>query len=179
MQSTDLSDLIVKISLGDRQAFRSLYDRTSAKLFGISLRILRDRAAAEDSLQDVYIKIWQNASKFTVSNNSPIAWLAAIARNDAIDRIRARKPVSYDIDEALDVASSEPDPEAALLSGAQMGVIDKCLGKLKPDHAAAVRAAYLDGFTYQDLATRFEQPLNTVRTWLRRSLLSLRECLQQ
>ncbi len=179
MQSTDLSDLIVKVSLGDRLAFRLLYDRTSAKLFGISLRILKDRAAAEDCLQDVYIKIWQNASKYTASDYSPIAWLAAIARNESIDRIRARKPMSSDIDEALDIASSDLDPEATLVSGSEMGRIENCLRKLKPDHAAAVRAAYLDGFSYQDLASRFEQPLNTVRTWLRRSLISLRECLQQ
>ncbi len=179
MNAQELSDLIGRVSLGDRQAFRLLYDRTNAKLFGVCLRILRDRAAAEDCLQDVFIKIWQNSSKYTVSGYSPIAWLAAIARNDAIDRIRARKPIAADLDDAHDIASDEPDPEASEVSRSEMGRIENCLGQLGPKQAEAVRWAYLDGYSYQDLATRYKMPLNTVRTWLRRSLISLRECLQQ
>lgn len=179
MNASDISELIGRVSLGDRQAFRILYDRTNAKLFGVCLRILQDRAAAEDCLQDVFVKIWQNSSKYTVSGYSPITWLAAIARHDAIDRIRARKPVSADFDEALEVASDEPDPESAEISRSEMGRIDQCLGKLGDKQAEAVRGAYLDGYSYQDLATRYKMPLNTVRTWLRRSLISLRECLQQ
>jgi len=179
MTSNELSDLIARVSLGDRAAFRAVYDTTSAKLFGVCLRILRDRAAAEDCLQEVYVKIWQNASKYTVSGYSPITWLAAIARNDAIDRIRARKPLASNIDDAVDIASNAPDPESAAVAGSEMGRIEDCLGKLKPGQAGAVRGAYLDGYSYQDLATRYKMPLNTMRTWLRRSLISLRECLEQ
>jgi RNA polymerase sigma-70 factor (ECF subfamily) len=179
MTTPEISELIGRVSLGDRQAFRLLYDRTHAKLFGVCLRILRDRAAAEDCLQDVFVKIWQNSSKYTVSGYSPITWLAAIARNDAIDRIRARKPQAADLDEALDIASDEPDPERAEVSRSEMGRIETCLGKLGDKQAEAVRGAYLDGYSYQDLAARYKMPLNTVRTWLRRSLISLRECLQQ
>jgi RNA polymerase sigma-70 factor (ECF subfamily) len=179
MTASELSDLIGRVSLGDRQAFRQLYDRTNAKLFGVCLRILRDRASAEDCLQDVFVKIWLNASKYTVSGYSPVTWLCAIARNDAIDRIRARKPQAADIDEALDIASQEPDPEKTEISRSEMGRIETCLGKLGVKQAEAVRGAYLDGYSYQDLSERYKMPLNTVRTWLRRSLISLRECLQQ
>jgi len=179
MTTHELSDLIGRVSLGDRQAFRTLYDRTNAKLFGVCLRILHDRAAAEDCLQDVFVKIWQNSSKYTVSGYSPITWLAAIARHDAIDRLRARKPHAAELDEALEIASDEPDPETAEVSRSEMGRIENCLGQLGPKQAEAVRGAYLDGYSYQDLSARYRMPLNTVRTWLRRSLISLRECLQQ
>lgn len=179
MNASDISELIGRVSLGDRQAFRLLYDRTNAKLFGVCLRILRDRAAAEDCLQDVFVKIWHNSSKYTVSGYSPIAWLAAIARNDAIDRVRARKPMAADLDEALEIASDAPDPERVEVLRSEMGRVESCLGKLGGKQAEAVRGAYLDGYSYQDLATRYKMPLNTVRTWLRRSLISLRECLQQ
>jgi RNA polymerase sigma-70 factor (ECF subfamily) len=179
MTPGELSSLIGRVSLGDRQAFRSLYAQTSAKLFAICLRILKDRGTAEECLQDVYVKIWQNSSKFSVSEYGPIAWLAAIARNDAIDSLRRRKPQSVDIDDALDIASEAPDPEANSISASEMARIESCLGTLKPDQAQAVRSAYLDGYSYQDLAERYHLPLNTLRTWLRRSLLTLRACLQQ
>ena len=178
MDSSEISNLIGRISLGDRKAFRMLYQATSAKLFGICLRLLKDRAAAEECLQEVFIKIWQNSSKFSVSEYSPFTWLAAIARNDAIDRLRRRKPVSVEIDDTLEIASDAPDPEAASISASEMARIENCLGKLKADQAEAVRGAYLDGYSYQELAERYGLPLNTLRTWLRRSLLSLSACLQ-
>jgi len=179
MVTSDLSNLIGRVSLGDREAFRALYGQTSAKLFGVCLRILKDRSAAEDCLQDVFVKIWQNASKYSESEYNPLTWLMAIARNDAIDKIRARKPQAIDIDDVLDIASEAPSPEMVTISSSEMNRIEKCLRTLKPEQAAAVRGTYLDGFSYQDLADRYQLPLNTVRTWLRRSLIVLRECLQQ
>ena len=179
MATNELSDLIARVALKDRAAFRLLYDRTNAKLFSVALRILRDRAAAEDSVQEVYVKIWNNAEKYTVSGYSPITWLAAIARYDAIDRLRSRKNQAVDLDEIAEVASDAPDPETVSVETSEMRRVNLCLNELKPDHAQAVRSAYVDGFSYQELADQYKLPLNTVRTWLRRSLQSLKACLER
>lgn len=175
--STEISDLIARTALRDRAAFRDLYQRTSAKLFGVTLRILRDRAEAEEALQEVYVKIWQRADRFVATNYSPISWLVAVARNHCLDMIRARKPVAEEIGEALEIADAGPDPEAASIASGERAQIDACLDTLEADKADCVKGAYLDGYSYEELAARHKVPLNTMRTWLRRSLLKLRECL--
>lgn len=175
--SPEISALIARTALRDRAAFRDLYGRTSAKLFGVVLRILKDRAEAEEALQEVYVKIWQRADRYVEGSYSPISWLVAVARNHALDVLRARKPVSEDIDLALDVADGSPSPEQASIDSGERGRIDSCLDTLEADKADCVRGAYLDGFSYEDLAKRHNVPLNTMRTWLRRSLIRLRECL--
>jgi RNA polymerase sigma-70 factor (ECF subfamily) len=175
--TADIADLIARCALRDRQAFRTLYGRTSAKLFGVTLRILRDRSEAEEALQEVYVKIWQRADRYVPGGYSPISWLVAVARNHSLDVLRARKPQSDDIDMALDVADGGPDPEQAAADRDERSRIDNCLGRLDAEKADAVRGAYLDGFSYEELSARHKVPLNTMRTWLRRSLLKLRECL--
>src|SRR5690606_11499813 len=109
--TADIADLIARCALRDRQAFRDLYSRTSAKLFGVTLRILRDRSEAEEALQEVYVKIWQRADRYVPGGYSPISWLVAVARNHSLDVLRARKPQSEDIDMALGVADAAPSPE--------------------------------------------------------------------
>ncbi len=179
MANEDLTDIISRVAMGDRAAFRRLYDSTSAKLFGVGLRVMRNRSDAEDVLQDAFIKIWHNAGKFQVSGASPISWLAAIVRNQAIDRLRARKPEALDIDDAYDLADDGDDPEQVLLTSADTTRLNHCLNELNPDRAQAVCGAYLEGYSYKELAEQHGLPLNTMRTWLRRSLLSLRECLSR
>lgn len=176
-ETADIADLIARCALRDRQAFRDLYSRTSAKLYGVTLRILRDRSEAEEALQEVYVKIWQRADRYVPGGYSPISWLVAVARNHCLDVLRARKPQSEDIDMALDVADAGPDPEQAALDRGERARIDHCLDQLDADKAGAVRGAYLDGYSYEELSTRFDVPLNTMRTWLRRSLMKLRDCL--
>lgn len=175
--TAEIADLIARCALRDRQAFRDLYSRTSAKLYGVTLRILRDRSEAEEALQEVYVKIWQRADRYVPGGYSPISWLVAVARNHSLDVLRARKPQSEDIDTALDVADAGPDPEKAAAASDERARIDSCLGQIDPEKADAVRGAYLDGYSYEELAERHNVPLNTMRTWLRRSLLKLRECL--
>ncbi len=177
--SQDIADLIARCALRDRAAFRTLYERTSAKLFGVVLRILKDRSEAEEAIQEIYVKVWQRADRYVANGYSPISWLVAVARNHALDILRARRPVLADIDAALEVPDSGPSPERAAEDSDERSRIDHCLGTLDPERADAVRGAYLDGYSYDELAARYDVPLNTMRTWLRRSLLKLRECLTQ
>ncbi len=176
-QNDAISTLISMVSLGDRKAFRGLYDHTSAKLFAVLLRILRNRTEAEDALQEVYVKVWNSAGSYLTTQYSPMSWLIAIARNHAIDRIRAGKTGLVDIDALPELPDSAPDPERTAIATSEMRRIDGCLEQL--DSAAAIRGAYLDGFSYQELSERFSVPLNTIRTWLRRGLMRLKECLEQ
>ncbi|MCV9962479.1 sigma-70 family RNA polymerase sigma factor [Pararhizobium sp. BT-229] len=179
MAIDDISALIGRVSLKDRGAFSALYRQTSPKLFAICLRILRDRAEAEEALQEIYIKVWQRADRYAAGETNPVPWLSAIARNHAIDQLRARKPVANTIDEAYDLADSAPDPEKSAIIKAEGRKIDNCMAELEADRADAVRKAYVEGLSYQELAELFGTPLNTMRTWLRRSLLKLRECMER
>jgi RNA polymerase sigma-70 factor (ECF subfamily) len=175
----EIEGLIARVALRDRAAFSALYDRTSAKLFGICLRILNDRAEAEDALQEVYLRIWHRADRYAANGLSPMTWLITVARNLCLDRLRARRAPMDDIDTVPEMADAGPTPEAAAVAAGDRVRIAACLDELPADRADAVRRAYLDGETYQDLAARFGVPLNTMRTWLRRSLLRLRDCLSR
>ncbi|MDA9865286.1 sigma-70 family RNA polymerase sigma factor [bacterium] len=175
----EIEQLIARTALRDQTAFAALYDATSAKLFGICLRILNDRSEAEDALQDVYIRIWHKADSYAVTGHSPMTWLITLARNMAIDRYRGRKGKQADIDAASHVADASPGPEAQAIAASERRRIDSCLDELESDKATAVKGAYLEGETYQELANKYGVPLNTMRTWLRRSLISLRECLSR
>jgi RNA polymerase sigma-70 factor (ECF subfamily) len=173
----ELATLLERVALRDRRAFAHLYGLASPKLFGIALRILRDRTEAEEALQEIFIKVWQRAERYEPDQGSPMTWMGTIARNHAIDLIRARKPQASDLDEAFDIASSEPGPEAMAINASEGSRIERCMQTLESDRADAVRKAYIEGLSYQELADFYKIPLNTMRTWLRRSLLKLRECL--
>ncbi|NCO85341.1 MAG: sigma-70 family RNA polymerase sigma factor [Rhodobacterales bacterium] len=178
MSSTaDIETLIARMALGDRAAFSALYTATSAKLFGVALRVLDNRAEAEDALQEVFVKVWRAAGTYQVNGLSPMTWLITITRNHAIDRLRARRGATGGMDELAELADLTPGPEALAIASSDSGRIAGCLGQLEPDRADAVRRAYVEGETYDELARRYGVPLNTIRTWLRRSLLKLRECL--
>ncbi len=177
--TSEIEHLIGRVALHDRAAFGVLYDATSAKLFGICLRVLRDRAEAEDALQEVYVRVWQNAGRYSADGRSPMSWLVTIARNRSIDRLRARRGGSDGLDAVELLPDLGPTPEGVALARSEAGRIGQCLGELPPDRAAAVKGAYLEGATYQELAERHGVPLNTMRTWLRRSLQLLRDCLNR
>ena len=178
MTPEGISELISRVSLRDRAAFDVLYAATSAKLFGVCLRVLGNRTEAEDALQDIYVKIWNKAGRFAVADTSPISWLVAIARNHCIDILRSRKPAGVELDQAAAVSEPSPNPEQAAVASGEAQRIYDCLGQLEADRAAAVRGAYLNGDSYEVLASRHKVPLNTMRTWLRRSLIKLKECLE-
>ncbi|OXT02869.1 RNA polymerase subunit sigma [Notoacmeibacter marinus] len=178
MTSEEVAKLIVRVSLKDRQAFDRLYAAISPKLFAICIRILKDRAEAEEALQEVFVRIWTRADRFAISSQHAVGWLCTVARNHSIDRIRARRAPTKDIEAAFDIASDELDPERLAVLSSEGDRIDECMDELEVDRAQAVRSAYVDGASYAELADRFDVPLNTMRTWLRRSLLKLRHCLE-
>lgn len=177
--SKEITGLIVRVSMKDRSAFDLLYQKTSAKLFGVCMRVLSDRNEAEEALQEVFVKIWTKSDRFAASDLSPISWLVAVARNHAIDRIRARGLKHTGIDEAGEIPDWKPDPEQQVMESGERARIQGCLDELEADRASAVRGAYLDGDSYAELAQRYGVPLNTMRTWLRRSLMKLKECLER
>lgn len=184
MKGTCSAELLAAVATGNRNAFALLYDQMAAKLFGVLLRLLKDRDDAEDALQEVFLKIFHRAGQFRAGEAAPEAWLIAIARNHAIDRLRGRRQPAEPLDthEGDGLANQLPDPapspEANAMTAQDRRRLDDCLETLADDRAEAVRRAYLSGESYQDLAARFEVPLNTMRSWLRRALIKLRECLQ-
>jgi RNA polymerase sigma-70 factor, ECF subfamily len=173
-----IAGLIGRIAGGDRAAFRDLYSAASAKLFGVALRILNDRQEAEDALQEVMTRVWLNARRYDATRARGMTWTIAIARNHSIDRLRARPPRHEGDDALAFVEDKRPGVEAELSAKGEARRIADCFGTLEPARADAVRGAYLNGFSYEQLAARHDVPLNTMRSWLRRGLLSLRECLE-
>lgn len=176
------SDLIQRVAQHDRAAFRALYALTAPKLAGVLTRMLKDRSEVEDAMQEVYVRIWQRAGQFSADRGSAMGWLVAVARNLALDRLRARPPQGARL-AGEDPLALIPDPavgvEARLAATGQARRILGCLDEQEPDRAEALRGAYLVGLSYQDLAERHGIPLNTMRTWLRRGLQRLRECLER
>lgn len=188
MTEDEVTALLVRVARADRAAFRDLHSHTAPKLAGVLTRMLRDRTEVEDAVQDVFVKIWNRASLFDGSRGQGLAWMVAVARNHALDRLRAR-PESRGLRRAeaqpdgadpLDmVADDRPGAEAQLIAAGEAGRVRDCFDELEPQRARMVQGAYLQGLSYQDLAERYAVPLNTVRTWLRRSLMRLRECLDR
>jgi RNA polymerase sigma-70 factor, ECF subfamily len=145
---------------------------------GVALRMLQDRQESEEAVQEVFTRVWLRAGRFDAAKGRGMTWLIALMRNHAIDRLRARPdPVADEgaVDALRDYATTA---EGAVIAQGESRRVADCFGQLEPDRAAAVRGAYLDGLSYVDLALRHDVPLNTMRTWLRRSLLRLRECLE-
>ncbi len=175
-----LAELMLQIAAGDRTAMRRLYDATSAKLFGVCLRILSDKDESEDVLQEVYLTIWRRADRYEAERASVMAWISTIARNRAIDRLRARGPLAYaEPVEDLQLEDGAPRAEA-LLEAAQDGqALARCLDELDPRTRGAIRTAFFEGLTYEALAGRLDAPLGTVKSWIRRGLLKLRGCLER
>lgn len=179
LTADDISKLLGQVALRDRQAFDMLYDHTSAKLFGVLLRLLKDRPEAEDALQEVFTKIWHKADRYSSSGASAMTWLITIARNHAIDKLRGRSVTPESLDEAETIATSERSPEEEAIVSSQRRKIDDCFDRLEENKSAAVKGAYLEGYSYQELAQQNDVPINTMRTWLRRSLAKLKECLEE
>lgn len=179
MDTRSITALLGRVASGDRDSLSLLYERTSAKLYGICLRVLGSESDAEDALQDVYVTIWRNASRFDSGKASPITWLAVIARNKAIDRLRRRRFSSATMEEAAQVEDDGPSAFEIVEQGMEAERLAGCLGELEERPRAMIHAAFIDGATYSELAERESVPLGTMKSWIRRALLRLRGCLER
>jgi len=176
----ELANLMSRVAGGERAALRQLYDATSAKLFAVCLRILSDREEAEDVLQEVYVTVWRRADRFDRSRASVMTWVSTIARNRAIDRLRARGPMAYaEPVEDLDLPDGSVSAEALLVAAGEQGRLHRCLSELDDRTEAVIRTAFFEGVTYEALARRMDTPLGTVKSWVRRGLAKLKGCLSQ
>jgi RNA polymerase sigma-70 factor (ECF subfamily) len=176
-QSAPIERLLAAAANRDAIAFRRLYEATSGKLFAIILRIIGNRGIAEEVLQETYVKVWQNAEKFSPDAGKPIVWLSAVARNAAIDRLRGERiaRASGSDDEAVLARLAAPD---AIDIGSREA-LRRCLSGLDEEAQRCVVLAYCSGFSREELAERFGRPVGTIKTLLHRSLKQLRECLER
>jgi RNA polymerase sigma-70 factor (ECF subfamily) len=177
--------LLQRIVVRDASAVAELYDRHGSLLFGVVLRILRNRADAEDVLQEVFTRVWTRADTYDERLGAPAAWLARMARNRAIDRLRARK-TRADVDAPEPVEPIRDDraiaaawnPEQLAASSEQQQQIRTALDALPAEQRELIMAAFFDGFTHSELAARFQLPLGTVKTRIRTGMLAMREHLE-
>lgn len=175
---SELVWLLASVAKGDEAAFERLYVATRAKLFGVVFRILRRQDLAEEVVQEAYVKIWNNAGQFNPAMASPVTWMVSIARNRAIDVVRKRSEVSIEEEPgAMNVASDMPDPLARREMTEDLKRVLDCISGLDQQRQKLVLLAYYNGWSREQLAEKFNTPLNTVKTWLRRSMIEIRECL--
>jgi RNA polymerase sigma-70 factor, ECF subfamily len=176
----ELNQLLLQTGRNDQKAFSELYKRTSSKLFGVCLRMLRDRGEAEEVLQETYTTVWRRAATFDVAKASAITWLVTLSRNKAIDRLRQHREELLDDPLKLDeVVDEQPTPAAGAETSQEHRRLQQCLDELEPQQQRSVREAFFTGATYNELATRCKVPLGTMKSWIRRSLMQLRTCLDQ
>lgn len=174
-----LTDALVRTGEGDRSAFETVYKATSAKLFGVCLRIFPDRAEAEEALQEAYLTIWNKAASFEAGRASPISWLVTVTRNRAIDRLRSKGKVGLTaLDEAAEIADPAPLADAQMLVASDNRVLNGCIEDLNQRDAHFIRCAFVEGATYAELASSEDEPLGTVKSRIRRALIKLRSCME-
>jgi RNA polymerase sigma factor (sigma-70 family) len=189
-RSVELSSLLARAGLGDRAAFATLYERTSPHLLGVVLRIQRDRALAEDILQEVYVNVWRAAQSFDAAQSQPLTWLTSVARNRAIDSLRRAQsqpqlktnvnstPDDEETDVYDTVADDAPGPLDLLSQASEARALGACMEGLSAQQRQSVALAFFDGLSHAEVAESMRQPLGTVKSWVRRALLSLKNCLE-
>jgi RNA polymerase sigma factor (sigma-70 family) len=165
-RSRELSQLLARAGLGDRAAFGRLYERSSGHLFAVVLRIQRDRAMAEDLLQEIYVSVWKAAASFDAARSQPLTWLTHIARNRAIDPHDA-------------LASGDPGPLDLLGQASDRRQLTQCMEHLSPPQRQSVALAFYDGLSHAEVAEQLREPLGTVKSWVRRALQTLKGCLER
>lgn len=174
-----LSGLLSRSALRDRTAFAELYRRTSAKLFGVALRIVRRKDWAEDVLQESFVNIWHHAGDYTASRSAPLTWMTSIVRNRCLDWMRRPREETPETFEGMleGTADDEPGPLARLAQTSDATRLARCLDTLEPAQRQSITLAFYHGLTHSELAAHLEAPLGTVKTWVRRGLERLKACL--
>jgi RNA polymerase sigma factor (sigma-70 family) len=174
----DLNDALSLCAKGDRLALRAIYDSEAPRMLGVATRLLRRRALAEEAVHDTFMQIWQKAGSFDASRGNGRSWIYAVLRNRALNILRgeARTDLVEDF-EPMGLASGEEDAESVMLRLSDAGSLRRCLETLEPARRQAITLAYIHGLSHGELAGRLGVPLGTIKSWIRRSLVSLRECM--
>jgi RNA polymerase sigma-70 factor (ECF subfamily) len=179
LEGRELVPVLRAVANGDRAALSLLYQRTSGKLYGICARLLDTQAEAEDVLQEVYMTVWGKAATFDEHKASPVTWLAVIARNKAIDRLRVRRQGTETLEAAQDVPDDSASALDVIVRDQDNRRLANCLDELEDRQQQCIREAFLDGASYPQLAERQGVPLGTMKSWVRRGLLRLKGCLER
>lgn len=177
--SEELFNLIALSGQGDRAAFQALYEATSAKLFGLSLRILNRRDLAEEALQDAFVNIWHHAQNYRPEKAGVMTWMTTIVRNKCFDLLRTMpKESSLSDDQNFDDwASDDLGPLERATERSESKALINCMSHLAPLQRQAIALSYFHGLAHEQLAEHLAQPLGTIKTWIRRGLQALKTCL--
>jgi len=173
----ELAGLLAAVATGDRVALRVMYERQSVRLFGVANAILRDRDLAADALQDAFLRIARRAGQFDAGRGTPRAWLAAIVRHAALDIVRARGREVPTDDPDLGDEAVGPEAEERLSASIEGRRLRACLAGLEAKNREGILLAFVHGLSHPQIAHRLGTPLGTVKSWIRRGLLALKECL--
>jgi RNA polymerase sigma-70 factor (ECF subfamily) len=183
-RSAQLAALLSRIALADQRAVAELYRRTSAHLYAVAVRIVRDGAIAEEILQEAFVSVWHYAATYDAAKSQPLTWLTSIVRNRCLDQRRRREvdtvSVAHASDDdapAWDIAAEGPTPVELLLAGAQARSVRDCVEALDAGPRQAIALAFFQGLSHAELAAHLREPLGTVKSWIRRGLERLRRCL--
>ena len=177
-----LMELLARTALADQRAFAELYRLTSPHLYAVALRILREAALAEEVLQESFVNIWHHAGSYVAAKSQPLTWLTSIVRNRCLDQLRRRELETVTMDdeeEGVAIAAEDPTPLDMLLSGADTRAVRGCVETLEPTQKQAIALAFFQGLSHSELAAHLRQPLGTVKSWVRRGLERLRDCLDR
>lgn len=179
-----LAQWIAETAQGNQRSFQLLYTATAPHLYGLLLRILKAPDRADDALQDAFVKVWQKAETYAPERGAPITWLLSIARYRALDMLRRRRPeVGLPEDPELQaLVLSDDDANGPVLDNETMqslNAIKSCLTTLQTEQRQSLLFAYYQGMTHAEIATKMDAPLGTVKSWVRRGLMRLRECLAE
>jgi len=178
MAKPQLDHLLRAAANGDKSAFRAIFDMTSAKLFGVAVRILKRHDLAEDVMQDAFLKIWDAAPRYRPELGSPISWMVAITRNRAIDVLRKRTEVALDDEQGKgERADDAPDPFEMTAQSRDLKALLQCMEKLGAKQKQCLLMAYYYGYTHEEISQRMATPVGTIKSWIRRGLIQLKGCL--
>lgn len=175
-----LMDLLARTALADQRAFAELYNLTSAHLYAVALRILRQSASAEEVLQESFVNIWHHAGSYVAAKSQPLTWLTSIVRNRCLDQLRRREVdvvTIDDEDEGMTLRDDSPTPLEMLVSGADARAVKGCVDALEAGQKQAVALAFYRGLSHAELAAHLHEPLGTVKSWVRRGLERIKACL--
>lgn len=174
----DLNDALRLCAKGERSALRAIYDNEASRMLGVAMRLLRRRQLAEEAVHDAFMQIWQKAGSFDPARGEGRSWLYAILRNRCLNILRGENRTELVEDfEPMGLISEEEDAETVMLRLSDAGNLKRCLQRLEPARRQAITLAYIHGLTHGELAGRLGIPLGTVKSWIRRSLVALRECM--